>query len=172
MHVPPDTLVHLRHVRLYLQQPCPSLGTAPRGAAYAKVRHRKDRYTVLFLPPVPHQSLIPCGPTDVDRKVLGPHHPELSVSLHNVGVTLRELGRVQEAMPLLEQAVAVTRKAFGPDHPELEGSLWDLANVYRLLDRHAQALPVCQEVLDIALGRPNPSLSQASQVPCISIKEA
>jgi hypothetical protein len=67
-------------------------------------------------------------------------------------------------MPLLEQAVAVTRKAFGPDHPELEGSLWDLANVYRLLDRHAQALPVCQEVLDIALGRPNPSLSQASQV--------
>jgi tetratricopeptide (TPR) repeat protein len=49
--------------------------------------------------------------------VLGPRHPDVGISLNNLGELYRKLGRVAEARAAQASAVAILRHALGPRHP-------------------------------------------------------
>jgi CHAT domain-containing protein/tetratricopeptide (TPR) repeat protein len=57
--------------------------------------------------------------------------------------------RYKEAMPLAQQAVAITEKALGPEHPDTATSLNDLANLYQATGAYAQAEPLFKRALAI-----------------------
>jgi hypothetical protein len=63
----------------------------------------------------------------------------LAVALHNLAIVYIEEGKSAEALPLLEQSLAIHQKALGPDHPQVEWDLEDLAITLRALGRVAEA---------------------------------
>ncbi len=46
----------------------------------------------------------------IDRKALGRNHPHYAVDLNNLALLYRATGRVKEAQPMLERAVAIVQK--------------------------------------------------------------
>ena len=70
----------------------------------------------------------------------GRDHPDYALSLNNLGMLYRALGRYVEAEPLLDHALAIYQRAFCVKHPDLSSSLTNLALLYRATGRSAQAL--------------------------------
>jgi hypothetical protein len=65
--------------------------------------------------------------------VLGEDHPDTMHSMHNLALTRRDLGDLQGARELFEQALAGRRRVLGEDHPDTLQSRNDLAEVRREL---------------------------------------
>ena len=74
--------------------------------------------------------------------------PELQAELmHNMGRVYRSLGRYQDAIPLVENALRMRRDLLGPDHDEVTECLYDLGRL-RLLEGEAEkAEPILREAL-------------------------
>jgi hypothetical protein len=51
------------------------------------------------------------------RQLLGPKHPIVGRVQGNLAIVLVELGRRDEAEPLLAEALEITAEGAGPDHP-------------------------------------------------------
>jgi hypothetical protein len=51
------------------------------------------------------------------RQALGPTHPDMAVSLNNLGTLLRVQGEYEAAQPLYERALAICEERLGVDHP-------------------------------------------------------
>ena len=71
----------------------------------------------------------------------------------------RAQGRLAEAEPLWQRALAIRERALGPDHPDTAQSLNNLAVLYRDQGRLAEAEPLWQRALAIwerALGPEHP----------------
>ena len=66
-----------------------------------------------------------------------------------IGSTFLGLGRLDEAEPLLQQALEARRAAFGPASPEVAESLLKLAHLYQSRGRYDQALRQGREALEI-----------------------
>lgn len=64
------------------------------------------------------------------RRTLPEDHPLVAHAIHNVGGTLRAMGRYAQARPLLEQALALREEQLGRAHPEVGKDYRDLARVY------------------------------------------
>jgi tetratricopeptide (TPR) repeat protein len=52
----------------------------------------------------------------IDKKALSEDHPDVARDLHNIGDTLRFLGRPAEALPFFQHALDIDEKALGKDH--------------------------------------------------------
>lgn len=63
--------------------------------------------------------------------MLGDDHPNVLQSMHNLALTRRDLGDLQGARELFEQALAGRRRVLGEDHPDTLRSIKDLAQVQR-----------------------------------------
>ena len=61
---------------------------------------------------------------------LGPTHPLMGNSLNNLASILDNLGRHEEAGPLLQRALKVREAVFGSAHPEVAVTLHNLASHY------------------------------------------
>ena len=90
---------------------------------------------------------------EIERKTLGPEHPEVAISLNNLGKLLRSQGRLDEAEPLFRQSLEIRRKALRPEHAEVGSSLNNPSMLLqaaekRAADEAAQNLP---ERPDLAL---------------------
>ena len=75
----------------------------------------------------------------IREKVLGPEHPDVANSLHNLAGLYRVQGRYGEAETFYQRSLAILRKAFGPDHPDVATSLNNLAELYRAQGRTEKA---------------------------------
>lgn len=64
-------------------------------------------------------------------RVLGEDHPDTLRSRDNLAVVYREAGRVEEAIPLYEQALSGFERVLGKDHPTTESCRENLAAAYR-----------------------------------------
>jgi tetratricopeptide (TPR) repeat protein len=51
------------------------------------------------------------------ERALGPEHPNVGMSLHNLAGLRVAQGRYTEAEPLYRRALAIQEKALGPEHP-------------------------------------------------------
>jgi len=73
----------------------------------------------------------------------------LGCAQNQVALFLQSQGAYARALPLLEQALAITEAALGPDHPGTATAMGNLAGTYRELGRAADALPLHERALAI-----------------------
>ena len=79
-----------------------------------------------------------------------------------LGITHEALGELQEAEPLLRQALEIRRTALGEEHPSFATSLNNLGALYCLTGRYAEAEPLLRQAMEIrctALGEEHPEFA-------------
>ena len=55
--------------------------------------------------------------TKIYEKVYGPDHPDVAMTVNNLGGVLNDLGKQQEARKCFERALKIYRQKLGEDHP-------------------------------------------------------
>jgi tetratricopeptide (TPR) repeat protein len=96
---------------------------------------------------------------DIQRRVLGPQHPDTLTSMRNLAGVLRMEGRNVEAEKLQRETLDIQRRVLGPEHPQTLASMNNLANVLCSEGNHAEAEKLYRETLDAlrrVLGREHP----------------
>ncbi len=79
-------------------------------------------------------------------------HPEpmrMARRVHRLGMTHQQTGRIDEAIPLLEKAVAMCEETYGLDHLETGNQLTALGAAYRTQGNHEEARRCLQRALKI-----------------------
>ena len=71
--------------------------------------------------------------------MLGDTHPDTLETLGNLAYTYQAAGRLDEAIPLLESALADCERVLGDAHPDTLTSRNNLANAYRDAGRLAES---------------------------------
>jgi tetratricopeptide (TPR) repeat protein len=79
---------------------------------------------------------------------MGPDHPATFVAMNNLGLAYERAGRLDEALPLLEEALKGRRAKLPPDHPDTLLSMDNLARAV-LAVRPAEAERLARECLAI-----------------------
>src|SRR6266540_1243440 len=67
---------------------------------------------------------------ELREKALGPDHPDVAQSLHNLAIIHRLKGDYAKAEPLFQRALDIKEKALGPEHPDVAEFLNLLARLY------------------------------------------
>ena len=83
------------------------------------------------------------------EKALGPDHPDVALTLHNLGFIYNAQDRYAEAEPLLRRALAIRETVLGPQHLEVALTLNSLAFTYRVQSRYDEAEPLYERALAI-----------------------
>jgi CHAT domain-containing protein/Tfp pilus assembly protein PilF len=83
------------------------------------------------------------------EKALGPDHPDVATSLHNLALLHRVKGDYGRAEPFAQRALAAREKALGPDHPDVAASLHNLAALYHEKGDYRRTEPLMQRALVI-----------------------
>jgi tetratricopeptide (TPR) repeat protein len=79
-------------------------------------------------------------------------HPEplrMARRVHRLGMVHHQAGRIREAIPMLEKAVAIHEQTFGPDDLETGNQLTELGAVYRAQGNHEEAQRCLRRALKI-----------------------
>jgi serine/threonine protein kinase/tetratricopeptide (TPR) repeat protein len=76
---------------------------------------------------------------ELKKRVLGNGHPDVSISEGNLAIALSGLGRFEEALTHIDNAVAVARHGLGEGHPDLALHLYNRGEILRSLGRPAEA---------------------------------
>ena len=100
----------------------------------------------------------------IRERVLGPDHPDVAKSLHNLATLYHVQERYREAEPLFQRALAIGKQTLGPDHPNVAQSLHNLATLYQAQGRNDAAEPLFQRALAIreqGLGPDHPDVAQS-----------
>jgi tetratricopeptide (TPR) repeat protein len=74
------------------------------------------------------------------KKALGPEHPDVAVTLNNMGLVYWRSSKYDQAHQYLRKAVAIWETALGPEHPLLAWPLGGIGNVFVDQGRHHDAL--------------------------------
>ena len=85
----------------------------------------------------------------IQKKLLGPNHPEVAQSLNNLAHIYTALGESKEAVPLYQQAATVWENAGELERHNLATALKNLAELYDSQRRHAEAELLYRRVLAI-----------------------
>ena len=96
------------------------------------------------------------GVSDVDTM-------ETASALNNLGIFVMLQGRLEEAQPILEEAVELNRRLGGEQHPELARALENLGNVHYRLGNVDRTLELLGEVITIrreGLGDDSPEVAR------------
>lgn len=83
------------------------------------------------------------------EKILGPHHPNLAVSLNNLALLYKSSGDYSRAKPLYEKALRIKENALGSAHPDLANNLINLALLYKSTGDFHQAEQLLNRALII-----------------------
>ena len=83
------------------------------------------------------------------RQVLGPEHPNVATSLHDLALLYIDQGKYAQAEPLFQQALAIRETLFGSENEDVATSMNDLGVLYYLQGKYAQAEVLWQRGLDI-----------------------
>ncbi len=73
---------------------------------------------------------------------LGDEHPDTLTSMNNLAVSYHSAGRLDEAIPLLEETLRLRKAKLGDDHPDTLASMYNLAAGYRSAGRLDEAIPL------------------------------
>ncbi len=98
-------------------------------------------------------------------RVRGPRHPGTLTSLYNLGHVLNDLGRLEEAEPLIRESLELRSSVLGAEHPDTYGSMRSLGWLLRSrgqLDESERLLRAAFEGYRRALGANNPQTLTAS----------
>ena len=79
------------------------------------------------------------------ERLLGPGHPDTIRAQNDLALAYREAGRVAEAVPLLERALAAEEQLLGAGHPSTLASRNNLGSAYRATGRPAEAVALFEQ---------------------------
>ena len=85
----------------------------------------------------------------IREKALGLDHPDVALTLHNLGFIYNAQGRYEEAEPLLRRALVIRETVLGPQHLEVALTLNSLAFTYGVQSRYDEAEPLYERALAI-----------------------
>ena len=95
------------------------------------------------------------------EKALGPAHPDVATSLHNLASVYRDQERYAQAEQLLQPRAGNYGKSLGPDHPDVATCLNNLAEMHRVGDsmrlRHTSY--TCIAIDEETLGPDHPDVA-------------
>jgi serine/threonine protein kinase/Tfp pilus assembly protein PilF len=83
----------------------------------------------------------------IRRRVLGEEHPETLTSVGNMGVLLRDQGRLAEAEPYHREALEKSRRTLGEEHPDTLVFINNMGGLLRSQGRLAEAESYLSEAL-------------------------
>ncbi len=83
---------------------------------------------------------------------MGEDHPTVGASYNNIGGTLRELGRNEEALAAMERARAVWGASYGPQHPVVATAHNGIGGVLEQMGRFVEARERFEQALQIREG--------------------
>ncbi|HET6150326.1 MAG TPA: serine/threonine-protein kinase [Polyangia bacterium] len=84
---------------------------------------------------------------ELKERLLGPDHPDVGLSLGNIGNVLAKLGRVSEALELSERGLRIKEKALGADHPVVARELLNRSEQLIMAKRFAEAEQLARRAL-------------------------
>ena len=80
---------------------------------------------------------------------MGPHHPDVALSLGNLASFYDDQGRYAEAEPFYKRALAIREQVLGPHHPKTARILSNLAMHYVRKRNYKRAEPLLKRALRI-----------------------
>jgi CHAT domain-containing protein/tetratricopeptide (TPR) repeat protein len=99
----------------------------------------------------------------IREKLLGPHHPDVALSLNNLAVIYSHIeGKQADVEALYKRSLAIREQALGPQHLDVAFSIANLAVVYHNQARYADAEPLFKRALAIrekSLGPNHPDVA-------------
>jgi serine/threonine protein kinase len=98
------------------------------------------------------------------ERALGHDHPDVGVSEGNLGLSLKELGRNEEALIHIDRAIALVSKGLGAGHPDLATDLSNRGEILNALGRYREARESFEKACEIwerELGTENLNLGYA-----------
>jgi tetratricopeptide (TPR) repeat protein len=109
-----------------------------------------NRAVVLFdLGRLPEARRLHEETLQLQRRLLGPEHPDTLRSLHNLAKVALTQGRLEEARKLSEEALQLRRQVLGTEHIDTMWSMNILANVLQGQGRLKEARKLFEESLDL-----------------------
>ncbi len=88
---------------------------------------------------------------DVQRRVLGPEHPQTIITMTNLAEAFEMAGDYAQAEKVLKPALEIERRTLGPAHPSTALSEYDLGCIEARLGHREEALSLLRESLDHGL---------------------
>jgi len=82
-------------------------------------------------------------------RTLGNDHPVTLTSMNNLALAYQAAGKLDRALPLFEETVALMKSKLGPDHPDTHQSMNNLAGGYWRAKRLDQSIPLFEECLKL-----------------------
>ena len=76
--------------------------------------------------------------------------------MNNLATAYLDAGKLDKALPLLEETLALRKSKLGPDHPDTLISMNNLATGYRAAGKLDKALPLFEETLALRKSRLGP----------------
>jgi len=89
------------------------------------------------------------GALEIRERMLGPDHPDVSLTINSLATIYYYKGEYSKAEPLYQRSLAIREKSLGPEHPDVAASLNNLALIYAVRGDHAKAEPLYQRALAI-----------------------
>merc|ERR1711920_461593 len=103
------------------------------------------------------------GSLAVQERSLGPEHPSVAATIHNLGNALASAGRGHDAARCHWRALSIWSKALGPAHPDIAATLHSLGNVYRglqELEAAANCFAGALRIREVTLGPTHPETAR------------
>ncbi len=110
-------------------------------SALTMILYRKEAYAEAE--PVAREAL------EVARRDLGEQHPQVAMALNNLAATLRQLGKVEEAIGFYKKAIEIQQATAGPESPEAANGLANLGLLHLDMNAPDKAEPAFREALEI-----------------------
>ncbi|KAJ4302955.1 hypothetical protein N0V90_001846 [Kalmusia sp. IMI 367209] len=85
---------------------------------------------------------------DKEKRMLGPEHPDMLVSISNLALTYHEQGRWKEAEELAVQVMETRKRVLGVEHPDTLISIGNLALTYHKQGRWKEAEELGVQVME------------------------
>ena len=90
------------------------------------------------------------------ERLLGPDDPATLTSMSNLAEGYRAAGKLELALPLLEETLKLMKAKLGPEHPNTLASMNNLADGYRDAGKVGLALPLFEETLKLMKAKLGP----------------
>jgi CHAT domain-containing protein len=81
----------------------------------------------------------------IDKESLGENHPDYGTDLNNLAQLYQDMGRYEQAEPLMKEAMRIDKESLGENHPDYSIRLNNLAQIYLAMGRYEQAGPLMKE---------------------------
>jgi tetratricopeptide (TPR) repeat protein len=100
----------------------------------------------------------------INEKTLGPDHPNVALSLHNLAAFYVNQGRYADGEPLYLRSLAIKEKALGPDPPDVGACGRISFLLYRLQDSADRDLRCCRIGACFGSDRIDEALNRSSEL--------